>query len=73
MMFLFDCKDTIYFLNGITFAVINFWLFLAFVKKSKSQKSHLKGTRGQGDRKVFRLVQTDKEGQTKLIYIIYIL
>lgn len=37
MMFLFDCKDTFFFLNGITFAVINFWLFLAFVKKSMSQ------------------------------------
>jgi hypothetical protein len=45
-------------------------------KKGKREKELVKfnkGTRGQGDRKVFRLVQMDKEGQTKLIYIIYIL
>ena len=31
-----------------------------------------KGTGGQGDRKFFRLVQTDERGRIKLIYIIYI-
>jgi len=53
--------------------IIHQILQAVFDKSKFSKGVQTGGTRGQGDRKFFRLVQTDERGRIELIYIIYIL